>query len=238
MDEIRNLIAKAKILINDGKANEALYYLQVAGKNNPEYADIHNYMGAALSLLGRYEEAIKSFLKSIELNPKYIEAHVNLGLTYSLIGKIEEANKEFAIVEELEISKSKTDKEIGFSAKAKISNLHKDLGLLYIEIKMYEEAVDEFRKALRLTPDFPDLSFYLAKALNEKGDVNEAINILENLIERKSDFISAYLLLGRCYYKTGNLKKAKDIWEEGYKLDPTNSKLSSYLNMLEGKVEL
>lgn len=238
MDEIRNLITKAKILINDGKANEALYYLQIAAKNNPDYADIHNYTGAALSLLGRYDEAVKSFIKSIELNPKYIEAHVNLGLTYSLMGKIEEANKEFAIVEELEISKSKTEKEIGFSAKAKIANLHKDIGLLYIEIKMYEEAVDEFRKALRLTPDFPDLSFYLAKALSEKGDLTEAINILEDLIKRKNDFIAAYLLLGRCYYKISDIKKAKEIWEEGHKLDPTNAKLSSYLSMLEGKSEL
>lgn len=238
MDEIKNLIAKAKVLINDGKANEALYYLQIAGKNNPDYADIHNYTGAALSLLGRYEEAVKSFLKSIELNPKYIEAHVNLGLTYSLMGKIEEANKEFEIVEELEISKSKTDKEIGFSAKAKISNLHKDIGLLYMEIKMFDEAIEEFRKALRLTPDFPDLSFYLAKALSENGDTAEAIKILKDLIIRKSDFISAYLLLGRCYYKNGETKKAKEIWEEGYKIDPTNTKLISYLKMLEGKVEL
>uniref|UniRef100_A0A7C4U657 Tetratricopeptide repeat protein n=1 Tax=candidate division WOR-3 bacterium TaxID=2052148 RepID=A0A7C4U657_UNCW3 len=238
MDEIKNLIEKGKKLLDEGKTNEALYYLQVAAKNNPEYADIHNYMGSALSILGRYDEAVKSFLKSIEINPRYIEAHVNLGLTYSLMGKIEEAEREFAIVEELEVSRSKTDKEIGFSAKAKIANLHKDIGLLYLEIKMYDEAIDEFRKALRLTPDFPDISFYLAKALSEKGDIDSSIKLLETLTKEKPDFISAYLLLGRCYYKIGDKKKAKEIWEEGHKIDPTNKKLSSYLKMLEGKDEL
>ncbi len=238
MDDVKKIIEKSKSLINNGKPNEALFYLQQALKNNPGYADIHNYIGTALSLLGRYEEAVAAFLKSIELNPNYIEAHVNLGLTYSLMGKVEDANREFSIVEELEISKSKTDKEIGFSAKAKISNLHKDIGLLYLEINMLDEAIEEFRKALRLTPDFPDIKFYLAKALYEKEVINEAIDVLKDIIKMKPDFVSAYLLLGRCYYKNGDLKSAKEVWEEGYKIDPTNTKLNSYIKMLEGKSEL
>src|SRR5262249_4352642 len=42
---------------------------------NPNYADIHNHLGIALSADKEYEQAVSAFKKALETNPAFVDAH-------------------------------------------------------------------------------------------------------------------------------------------------------------------
>ena len=69
MPEISDLIKKGKSLITEGNFEDALAYFEQAlllDRNNP---DIWNQKGVTLRSLGRYDEALECFNKSLELDP-------------------------------------------------------------------------------------------------------------------------------------------------------------------------
>jgi len=61
---------------------KALQNFQTAVKLDPDYAFSHVGLGKAFRLLGRYDYAIASFRKALDLDDKLDEALYVLGLTY------------------------------------------------------------------------------------------------------------------------------------------------------------
>jgi len=70
MDEIQNLVVKGKSFLGDGKFNDALGFFEQALLLNQNDPDLWNYKGIALRSLGRYEEAMECFNKSLEIDPR------------------------------------------------------------------------------------------------------------------------------------------------------------------------
>ncbi len=70
MDEIQNLVVKGKLFLEDGKFNDALSFFEQALLLNQNDPDLWNYKGTALRSLGRYEEAMMCFNKSLEIDPR------------------------------------------------------------------------------------------------------------------------------------------------------------------------
>ena len=223
-------LRKGKELLSEGKMQEALIELRKAEKENADYPDLYNSMGLAYSLLGQYDDAIRSFRKALELNTNYIEAHLNLALTLNNIGEVEEARREFEIVGTLERAKGG---DIGFSVKAKLANAHKSLGQLYYEIGRYDDAIVELDKALKLIPEFRDISTLLGKIYIDKGDYDNAIKVLEEVFERYPDYVDCAVRLGIAYFKKGELSKAKKVWLEAKRFNPNNEKLHFYLSLIQ-----
>lgn len=72
--QVQDLIKKAKNFVGEGKYEEALEYIENAlsvEKNNPQ---IWNLKGIALRSMGRYDEAIECFNRSLEIEPKDLNA--------------------------------------------------------------------------------------------------------------------------------------------------------------------
>ena len=70
MDEIPNLVEKGKSLLEDGKFGDALGFFEQALLLNQDDPDLWNYKGITLRSLGRYEEAMECFNKSLEIDPR------------------------------------------------------------------------------------------------------------------------------------------------------------------------
>jgi len=70
MDEIQNLVEKGKSFLEDGEFNDALGFFEQALLLNQDDPDLWNYKGITLRSLGRYEEAMECFNKSLKIDPR------------------------------------------------------------------------------------------------------------------------------------------------------------------------
>lgn len=70
MDEIENLVKKGQSLMDDGKFDDALGFFEQALLLNQNDPDLWNNKGIALRSLGRYEESMECFNKSLEIEPR------------------------------------------------------------------------------------------------------------------------------------------------------------------------
>ena len=70
MDNIEHLIEKGKKLLDDCNFDDALGFFEQALLLNQNDPDLWNYKGIALRSLGRYEEAMDCFNKSLEIDPR------------------------------------------------------------------------------------------------------------------------------------------------------------------------
>ena len=70
MNQTEELIMKGKKLLDETKFEDALGFFEQAlllDQSNPEF---WNYKGVALRSMGRYDEALECFNKSLELDPR------------------------------------------------------------------------------------------------------------------------------------------------------------------------
>ena len=70
MDSIDDLIKMGKKQLEDGQYDDALSLFQKAILLNQNDPDLWNLKGIALRSLGRYNEAVECFNKSLEIDPR------------------------------------------------------------------------------------------------------------------------------------------------------------------------
>ena len=70
MDSIDELIMLGKKQLEDGNYNDALNSFEQAILLNQKDPDLWNFKGITLRSLGRYDEAIECFNKSLEIDPR------------------------------------------------------------------------------------------------------------------------------------------------------------------------
>ncbi len=70
MSNIDDLVKKGKILLEENKFEAALGFFDQALLLNQNDPELWNYKGVALRSIGRYDEALECFNKSLELDPR------------------------------------------------------------------------------------------------------------------------------------------------------------------------
>ena len=70
MESINGLVILGKKQLDDGDYDDALNLFEQAILLNQKDPDLWNLKGIALRSLGRYDEAIECFNKSLEIDPR------------------------------------------------------------------------------------------------------------------------------------------------------------------------
>ena len=70
MTQPNDLVKQGQSFMDDGKFDEALGSFEQALLLNQDNPDLWNYKGIALRSLGRYEESMECFNKSLEIEPR------------------------------------------------------------------------------------------------------------------------------------------------------------------------
>ncbi|UVF22195.1 hypothetical protein HPT29_026220 (plasmid) [Microvirga terrae] len=94
-----NLTDYAYALAKDARFDEALDTLNMV--QNPNTAKVLNYRGYITRKLGRTDEGIGYYLKSVALNPQYAQVREYLGEAYVTQGKVDLAKEQLQIIETL-----------------------------------------------------------------------------------------------------------------------------------------
>jgi tetratricopeptide (TPR) repeat protein len=205
---------------------------------NPRFADIQNKMGIIYNQTNRLGLAADAFEKALAINPGYTEASLNLAITYSDLGKYDKAREVFERASHFAEKAGKTAESTPISGidpfvRGKLADEHLRLGSMYYELRLLDDAIDEYQKALRLSPNFADIITHLGIALRDKGMYDDAIKQFTHAKECNPRYIPARLHLGITYYSQGFYGLAEEEWREALVFDPLNSAVRTYLNFVK-----
>ena len=70
MSETEELVSKGQQLLEEGKFEQALSFFEQALLLEQNNAELWNHKGVALRSMGRYDEALECFNKSLEIDPR------------------------------------------------------------------------------------------------------------------------------------------------------------------------
>ncbi len=155
------------LLAQTGHGNEAFSQYQKALGINPNHGETHYNLGLLLAKTGRTEDAIVQYQRALNIDPGYYEAHNNLGNALLRVGRIEEAIEHY-------------QKAVDIAPRFDVA--HFNLGNALLRLKRIDEAVFHYRKALEIHPDEIRVINSLALALYQKGQVADAIGLLEKAL--------------------------------------------------------
>jgi TolB-like protein/DNA-binding winged helix-turn-helix (wHTH) protein/Flp pilus assembly protein TadD len=130
-----------------------------------ELAEAHAALGAEKADFEYdWPGAEREFKRALELNPNYAEAHFRHALTYLMpLGKSEQAIAEMKRALELD----------------PFSPIYNTVfGLTYFYARRYDQAQEQFQKAVKLNPDFFVTHYHLAWLYSQIGQYEKAIGEL------------------------------------------------------------
>lgn len=107
------------------------------------------------------------------------------------------------------------------------------LGYNLKRVGKIEESIEAYEKTLSLNKKDYQAATEYALILYHRQEYDRAIRILRASIDRKQELVGSWLLLARCYEKSGKIDEAVEVYREIYlKIDPGNhvalEKLKSY----------
>ena len=125
-------------LLDKGRTDEAIVFLQTAIHLDPANANAHHNLGVAYKSKGLYNKAIEQFLAALSLKPDDPETHNNLGVAYKYQGLYDMAIEQHRIALRL---------------KPDYAEAHFNLGIIYLDSGDVDKARNEFEAGLKLKPD-------------------------------------------------------------------------------------
>ncbi len=91
----RQILEQSRILLADGKNEEALRKLTFLLRRKPQFAEAYSQRALVYYTLGRYQEAVRDCKDAIELNPWHFAAYHGMGESLIKLNRYEEAKKAF-----------------------------------------------------------------------------------------------------------------------------------------------
>ncbi len=195
-------------------------------RSGHRYADVLNMLGVIHHVEGKFNDAIHSFEESLAINPNYAEAILNLAILYNDLGQYPKAKALFGRIH-------KKEHKIDFNPilKSKIANLHAQVADTYRGAGRFEEAIEEYKKALKLCPTYSDIRTKLGVCYREKGHHELSIKELSDTVRKNPNYQNALIQLGVSYYTDGQKDRAFRAWKDILKKDPENEFALTYLRL-------
>jgi predicted O-linked N-acetylglucosamine transferase (SPINDLY family) len=97
---------------------------------------------------------------------------------------------------------------------------HLNRGIAFQALGRRQEALDHFRQALQLRPDFPEAHNNLANALYELGQSEQALAHGQEALRLRPDYAEAHHNLGQALYRQGKPDEALTHCQEAVRLQP------------------
>jgi len=195
--------------------------------------------GVSLSSLGRLEEAVACFRKSLGIDPDLAEAHTNLGITLRAKGDLDGAIAEYRTVLRLQPDVAEAHNSLGVALRDKgdldgaitewrtalrlqpdDAIAHNNLGLALSDKGDWDGAIAEYRTAIRLRPDLAIAHTNLGKALADKGDRDGAIAEWRTAVRHQPDDANAHTNIGTALQNKGDLDEAIAEYRIALRLQP------------------
>ncbi|NMC20465.1 MAG: tetratricopeptide repeat protein [Thermogutta sp.] len=100
------------------------------------------------------------------------------------------------------------------------AHAHHGLALIDVARSRFEQAVPHFRRVIALSPGAIGPMLELADALIRMGRIDEAVDLLEKDFPSEVESVWRAQMLGQCYLRRGDLRRARMMYELALILEP------------------
>ena len=225
------LLDEAREAFIDGKYQQAeplLMQPTLINSNNPE---IYQMLATIYYNRGQFNKAIKTFKKALEIDPTYSDAAVGLSIILNDLGKYDEAKKVFEQAQTI-VDKKKSFQQSS-NLEEKIASKHIETADLYLQIRRFDEALEQYMKAYHLSSKKGEIALLISECYVQAGHKEKAIKELKAVIQYDSKLIKPRLKLGLILYNSHMVAEAVEQWENIIRLDPKNTEALRYLKMAQ-----
>jgi len=206
----------------------------------PEASSLHEMLGVALAADGKIDEAINQYNETLLRDPNDIDAHYNLGNTLRDKGKFDQA-----VIHYEKALKAETEqlllayKNRGPNDKTKIvggaiHHVRNNLGNVLEKQGKIDEAIENYREAVKFKPDFARGYYNLGNALLSKGRTDEAADCYLKAVQIKPDFIEAHNNLANILESQRKFEEAVKHYRQVLKFDPYSAQAHSNISTALG----
>src|SRR6267378_1050146 len=167
------------------------------------------------------EKALPYFEKAVESDGNYAEAWAQTGFCREKLGRHSEA-----------IEASRKAVSLRPSAES-----YFNIGLASYYLKLYREATESYRQAIRLDPyNAADAHYALGLVYRDWGRPEEEVQSYKQAIKLKPDYVSAYERLGSRYLRSKKYPEAIETFKQLVTLKPGDANVPN--NMGEDYLEM
>ncbi len=230
-----------------------LVYARTANYLRPDHVDSLLLSAQLLDALGQYDLAVATYKKipqsspdhhaaemgraealrraakpdaAIEVLEQLVKDQPTLAPVYSALGDLQRQQEQYA-----EAIKA-YDKALEYSDEDSQARwfLHYARGISHERLKQWNEAEADFRSALEINPDQPQVLNYLGYSLVErKTKLDEALGMIERAVAARPD--SGYIVdsLGWVLYRLGRYEEAVGHMETAVELMPVDPVVNDHL---------
>jgi len=185
----------------------------------PDQWTSHYNMGNYHLNRGELKQAVESYKAALMREPRAVMAMVNSSIAYSRAGQNDKAEQELEKAlktspanaaalfnmgllkaEQKDLRNAETYLKKALDADQQMAHAAYNLCIITATDRI-NEAVTWCRKAAELRPQEPKFAYTLAFYLNQKGDRDEAVNMLKAIIEKYPGYKDAEMLVGEILRK-------------------------------------
>ncbi len=202
--------------------------------NSAEICRLLSHRGAALTRLGKYDEAKEIFFEELERAEELDEKSL-LAQAYHDLGLMErgEVNPEDCIhylESAIKIREEMLEEQDSAEERFDLSRSYNNLGVIYLDLRELEKAIPNFKRVLDLNKktnnkQLKELSLQnLSLIYRYKGELEKSENIIEKLfeiyeiVEDRHGLLLAKNTIGKIALERGNLEHALGYLEDSLEI--------------------
>jgi tetratricopeptide (TPR) repeat protein len=225
-----DLLSAAREKFRNGEMPMAERLLQQLILLNNKLPEVFHMLGTIYYDQGKFTRAIQTFKRALEIDPGFTDASVGLSIIYNDLGKYQEGK---AVFEDAQKHLSQTKNRPDPYLEERLASKHLELGDMYFLCQRFDEALEQYYKAVNLTTRKADVHMKVVEVYLRKSQGAKAIKELKKIIEVYPGYVPAKVKLGVVFYNSNRVIEAIQEWEGVLMRDPKHSDALNYIKLAQ-----
>lgn len=203
---------------------EAIQQFNKALSNNPRAAEALKGLAHVYTMQGRFDEAIATQQRAVELEPELAAAYSGLGLIW---------------FKKAQTTKNEDEYEHALLAYRKALEVEPDspeawqhLGNIAFQLSRFHEAQEAFEKLLSLGINNPKIHLGLARVYLRQGMVRQTVHHYKQVVSSDPDLAEPYYILGVIAVREGRLDEGAENLNAALNRQPNMADAHYYLGTI------
>jgi tetratricopeptide (TPR) repeat protein len=210
----------AEAFMGLGKLEEAVAILEGAVESSPTSVECWYRLGQAYFRSNAYEKAAMAYQQAVRIDPGFTRAYYGLATVHSRMRREQEAEKyrdQFRRLKRKDLdtlSAQERAYDDRAASRQNVVNTYVLAGQVYLAHEATQQAEEHWKKAAALGPADVDSRRHLLELYEKENRPEQALGVLEDLIEIQPNAMSHYLNLGTLNMRLGRFDAAEKAYRK------------------------